>query len=93
MSDSINKKQIIKIAKNSGVALKQMNYEVNRNLTADQVKEKKEKLKIPDGPLPFGQDIIDLMGEYENSVIFNMKAPDYHDANCKAQNDSNNPCC
>jgi hypothetical protein len=35
MSDSINKKQMIKIAKNSGVALKQMNYEVNRNLTPE----------------------------------------------------------
>lgn len=93
MSDSINKKQMIKIAKNSGVALKQMNYEVNRNLTPEQVKEKKDKLKIPDGPLPFGHDILDLMGEYENSMIFNMNAPDYHDPNCKAQNDLNNPCC
>ena len=83
MSDSINKNQLIKIQKNSGVALKQMNYQINRNLTPEEVKERKEKLKIPDSSLPFTKDIIDLMSEYENSMIFNMKSPDYHDPNCK----------
>ena len=37
-----------------------------------EVKEKKDKLKIPDGPYPFSTDIIDKMSIYENSMIFNM---------------------
>ena len=70
-----------------------MNYTINKSLTPEQVKEKKENLKIPDGPHPFVTDIIDQMSLHENTMIFNMKSPNYHDSDCKAMKTDGAPCC
>lgn len=72
MHDNTHKLISVNVPKNSGVALRQMNYKMDRTLSPEQVKEKKDKLKIPDGPYPFSTDIIDKMSIYENSMIFNM---------------------
>jgi hypothetical protein len=41
------KEGTLKIQKNSGIALKQMNYEVMYGLTPEELRRKKESLKIP----------------------------------------------
>lgn len=91
LHDNSNKNACIKINKNSGVALKQMNYDIERGLSSDQIKDKKDKLKMPCGPYSFSKDIIDRMQEYENTMTFNM-VPNYHDHGCKTEK-TEGPCC
>lgn len=72
----------IRIPKNSGISLRQSNYEIQRGLTKEQVNAKKESTKIPDGPCAFNIDSIDEMIEYENRLVFNQEK-NYHDSYCK----------
>ena len=46
ISDSTSKKSV-KLSKNSGIALRQMNYESYSGLTKEELKLKKDSLKIP----------------------------------------------
>ena len=48
-----NRNNQLTIAQNSGIALKQMNYQIESNLTPEQIKVKKESLKIPDAVYSF----------------------------------------
>lgn len=82
-TEKLTKEQLL-VQKNSGFALRQMNYEVHRNLTQDQIQQKKANQKMPSGYHTFDKDILDLMIEHENESIFNMHQADYHDASCKA---------
>lgn len=80
--DNLSKNIYIKIPKNSGISLRQSNYEIQRGLTKEQVNAKKESTKIPDGPSAFKIDSIDEMIEYENKLVFNQEK-NYHDPYCK----------
>lgn len=66
------------ISKNSGIALKQMNYQIDPNLTPEQIKQKKESLKMPESLFSFKEDTIDEMMEKENRMIISMLGPDHH---------------
>lgn len=86
--DNQNKstQQCFRVNKNSGIALHQMNYEVLKGLSAEQLKEKKESLQIPNKLYPFENDIIDEMTEFENQSVFNAHVFDYHTKDCKFKN-------
>jgi hypothetical protein len=70
------------IKENSGIALRQMNYNFEKGLSKDQLNEKKRNLMIPKSSQYFENDIIDDMLIFENSLIFNSEKKDFHDTNC-----------
>lgn len=82
-TDKLTKQQLL-VQKNSGFALRQMNYEVHQNLTREEIEQRKANQKMPARYYTFDHDIIDLMIEQENRSIYNMHKPDYHDPSCKA---------
>jgi hypothetical protein len=59
-----------------------MNYEIDKNLSREEIKERKERINLPSCSIPFQKDLIDELLEYENQMVFNQEWG-YHDSNCK----------
>ena len=71
-----------------------MNYEVAKNLSKEQLTEKKRKMVIPEGPYQYQKDILDEMLDAENKMVFNFETQNYHDEHCKLKKSENiEQCC
>lgn len=71
----IKNKKVAGEINNSGVALRQMNYEIkdeHRQLTKEEIRERKLKIPIPQGAESFRRDIIDDFIEWENNAIISF---------------------
>ena len=77
------KHQYLTIEPNNGIALKQMNYHYEKGCSKAELNKKKANSKLPSGPQPFNQDLLDDMIAHEDTLIFSKDSSDFHDKNCR----------